>query len=164
MAGHLDELKQQQAHAMAVAAAPLFNPAQGGHGDSDAGHELTPSMMDEFMPSGFGPAGPGPADIEEEGECSGVLYEMSQISGGSQERGPLALTDLGGSDDDADAAVLEGGRLEPPPCSPEQGGGVGSAAAAGMPVPCGGAGGSCSHSNSHSSGSKRAGCSMAAAS
>jgi hypothetical protein len=106
MASHLDELKQQQAQAMAAAAAPLFHPAQGGHHDSDPGHELTLSMMAELMPSGFGP-GSGPSDIEEEDQCSGVLYEMSQLSdqgGGSQEcAGHL---DLGS--DDADAAVVEG--------------------------------------------------------
>lgn len=97
MAGHLAELKQQQAHAMAAAAAPLFQPGHGGHLDSDAGHELTPSMMDELMPSGFGQSAGAPADIEEEDHCSGVLYEMSQISSGSQDRA-LHL-DLGGDDD-----------------------------------------------------------------
>lgn len=103
MASHLDELKQQQAQAMAAAAAPLFHPASGHH-DSDPGHELTPSMMAELMPSGFS-AGSGPSDIEEEAHCSGVLYEMSQLSGGSGDRAQyLAMA----SDEDADAAVVEG--------------------------------------------------------
>lgn len=109
MANHLDALKQQQAQAMAAAAAPLCQSAAGCHGcpahhDSmDQGHELTPSMMAELMPSGFR-AGSGPSDIEEEVQGSGELYEMSQLSIGSQDRGlQLAL----GSDGDADAAVVE---------------------------------------------------------
>lgn len=104
MASHLDDLKQQQAQAMAAAAAPLFAPAAGGHHESDPGHELTPSMMAELMPSGFGSAS-GPSEISEEQHCSGVLYEMSQLSGGSQDR--LDPHNLG-SDDDAGAAVVEG--------------------------------------------------------
>jgi hypothetical protein len=107
MASHLDDLKQQQAQAMAAAAAPLFHPAHGSQQDSDPGHELTPSMMAELMPSGFGP-GSGPSDIEEEAQGSGVLYEMSRISGGSNDRG--AVLDLH-SDGDADAAVVEEGGL-----------------------------------------------------
>lgn len=85
MANHLEELKAQQAQAMAAAAAPLFSGPgpQGSHTqDSDQGHELTPSMMAELMPSGFG-ASAGVSDIEEEGQGSGVLYEMSQLSSGS---------------------------------------------------------------------------------
>lgn len=103
MASHLDELKQQQAQAMAAAAAPLFHPSHSGPHDSDPGHELTPSMMAELMPSGFGPAS-GPSEIEEEAQCSGVLYEMSQLSDRSQDR--AMHLDLGS--DDADAAVVEG--------------------------------------------------------
>lgn len=83
MAAHLDELKTAQAQTMAAAAAPLFQPSLGGHHDADPGHELTPSMMAELMPSGFG-ASTGVSDSEEEILGSGVLYEMSQLSGGSQ--------------------------------------------------------------------------------
>lgn len=103
MASHLDDLKQQQAQAMAAAAAPLFAPASGAHHESDPGHELTPSMMAELMPSGFGSAS-GPSEISEEQHCSGVLYEMSQLSGGSADR--VDHLNLG-SDEDAGAAVVE---------------------------------------------------------
>jgi hypothetical protein len=146
MAGHLDELKQQQAHAMAAAAAPLFQPGHGGHLDSDAGHELPPSMMDELMPSGFGRSAGAPADIEEEEHCSGVLYEMSQISSGSQDR--ALHHDLGGDyhdDDDDDQQGVAAERRQAQP--------VGIAAA---PVLCAGVGsagvGSVVGSRSHSSG------------
>lgn len=84
MASHLDELKHQQAQAMAAAAAPLFHPVHGTQHDSEPGHELTPSMMAELMPSGFGPSS-APSDIEEEAQGSGVLYEMSQLSGASHD-------------------------------------------------------------------------------
>lgn len=84
LASHLDELKQQQAQAMAAAAAPLFHPLHGAQHDSEPGHELTPSMMAELMPSGFGPSS-APSDIEE-AQGSGVLYEMSQLSGGSHDQ------------------------------------------------------------------------------
>lgn len=146
MASHLDELKQQQAQAMAAAAAPLFHPAHGGPHDSEPGHELTPSMMAELMPSGFGP-GSGPSDIEEEDQCSGVLYEMSQLSdqgGGSQERA-LHL-DLGS--DDADAAVLEGFEA-----------GVERSGVLAVPSLCSGEAvlGTLVGSRSHSSGSKHSG-------
>jgi hypothetical protein len=122
MASHLDDLKQQQAQAMAAAAAPLFAPASGAHHESDPGHELTPSMMAELMPSGFGSAS-GPSEISEEQHCSGVLYEMSQLSGGSQDR--LEHLNLG-SDEDAGAAVvadLQGGHRH------AQAGGLDAAAA-----------------------------------
>jgi hypothetical protein len=146
MASHLDELKQQQAQAMAAAAAPLFHSAHGGHQDSDPGHELTPSMMAELMPSGFGP-GTCPSYVEEEDQCSGVLYEMSQLSdqgGGSQEC--AAHLDLGS--EDADAAVVEGFEA-----------GVERTGVLAAPLLCSGEAvvGALVGSRSHSSGSKHGG-------
>lgn len=162
MAGHLEELKQQQAHAMAAAAAPLFQPGHGGHPDSEVGHELTPSMMDELMPSGFGASTGAPADIEEEAQCSGVLYEMSQISSGSHDHAMhLEL----GSEYDADTVVTEAASPAEEPAGHAQA--AGGAAAAAAPVLCAGVGsagvGSVVGSHSHSSGNKHSGC-MAAAS
>lgn len=98
MAGHLDELKQQQAQAMAAAAAPLFHPVHGAQHDSEPGHELTPSMMAELMPSGFGPSSV-PIYVEEGGsQGSGVLYEMSQLSGGSHDQRAALHLELDASD------------------------------------------------------------------
>eukprot|EP00775_Hariotina_reticulata_P004405 gene4405-4658_t len=95
MASELDQLKQQQAQQMAAAAAPVCAlGASGNHLELELGHELTPSMMEDLMPSGFS-AGSNHSGLSAQGEelqleDSGILYEMSQLSGGSQaEQGPV---------------------------------------------------------------------------
>jgi len=89
MASELDQLKQQQAQQMAAAAAPLCAlGASGNHPELELGHELTPSMMEDLMPSGFS-AGSNHSGLSAQGEelqleDSGILYEMSHTSGSSQ--------------------------------------------------------------------------------
>eukprot|EP00878_Enallax_costatus_P015326 GHUV01016052.1.p1 GENE.GHUV01016052.1~~GHUV01016052.1.p1 ORF type:complete len:281 (+),score=98.67 GHUV01016052.1:286-1128(+) len=85
MAGQLEQLKQQQAQAMAAAAAPVYHPGTGHHDLADLGHELTPSMMQDLMPSGFS-AGSEHSGDEVQIADSGTLYEMSQLSSGSHDK------------------------------------------------------------------------------
>ncbi|KAF8060070.1 AMSH1 [Scenedesmus sp. PABB004] len=101
MAAQLDALKHAQAQQMAAAAAPLHGGGPVAE-VGELGHELTPSLMEEFMPSGFsgGSAHSGSFAGLEDG---GALYEMSQLSGASQDREHLA----------AAAAA------PPPPAAPE---------------------------------------------
>jgi hypothetical protein len=93
MAGQMDQLRDEQARQMEAAAAPPCGLRTAGAGGTAAtgtesreeGPELTPSLMEELMPSGFtgisGAGSSGPAMLD----C-GTLYEMSQLSGCSADR------------------------------------------------------------------------------
>lgn len=93
MAGQLEELKQQQAQAMAAAAAPVYQPGTTHHDPAELAHELTPSMMRDLMPSGFS-AGSEHSGDEVQIADSGTLYEMSQLSSGSHEKDAQGVQDL----------------------------------------------------------------------
>ncbi|WIA33783.1 hypothetical protein OEZ86_006896 [Tetradesmus obliquus] len=84
MAGQLDALKQQQAQQMAAAAAPLCAAGTASHPElGELGHELTPSMMADLMPSGFSGGSGQQEQMQQEGGSGTALYEMSQLSCGS---------------------------------------------------------------------------------
>ncbi|WIA13636.1 hypothetical protein OEZ85_007199 [Tetradesmus obliquus] len=84
MAGQLDALKQQQAQQMAAAAAPLCAAGTASHPEvGELGHELTPSMMADLMPSGFSGGSGQHEQMQQEGGSGTALYEMSQLSCGS---------------------------------------------------------------------------------
>lgn len=85
MAGQLEQLKQQQAQDMAAAAAPVYHSGTGHLDIGDLGHELTPSLLQDLMPSGFS-AGSEHSGDEVQIADSGTLYEMSQLSTGSQDK------------------------------------------------------------------------------
>eukprot|EP00879_Flechtneria_rotunda_P011426 GHRR01011935.1.p1 GENE.GHRR01011935.1~~GHRR01011935.1.p1 ORF type:complete len:356 (+),score=105.82 GHRR01011935.1:302-1369(+) len=89
MASQLDTLKQQQAQQMAAAAEALCQSSTGAHDPDIAGHELTPSMMADLMPSGFSAGSKNSEELQS--SDPGVVYEMSQLSGWSQDRETPAL-------------------------------------------------------------------------
>ena len=60
--------------------------------------------------AGFGPGSAPGSDIEEEAQGSGVLYEMSQLSGGSHDQRAAMHAELCVSDhDDAGGAGFDAG-------------------------------------------------------
>jgi hypothetical protein len=82
MAGQLDALKQQQAQQMAAAAAPLCAHGTASHPEpGELGHELTPSMMADLMPSGFSGGSSQHEELQEADGSGTAVYEMSQLSG-----------------------------------------------------------------------------------